>query len=220
MKQKNLFIGAAVVLVVIFAAVSTRYTSSKSAAAPGVVASPDQATLVRAHAMTLGPADASVTIVEFLDPACETCATFYPYVKDIMAANPGRIRLVIRWAPFHNGSQDVVAMIEAARKQDKFFPALEALLASQASWSPGHTPQVTAAWEQIANLGLDRERLIADMASAEITQLIAQDVADVKTLNVTATPEFFVNGKPMPSFGYEQLKQLVDDALKATQKAP
>lgn len=219
MKQKNLFIGAATALVVMFAGATMWFTSSKPAA-PGVVAAPDQASLVRAHAMTLGPADAPVTIVEFLDPACETCATFYPYVKDIMAANPGRIRLVIRWAPFHNGSQDVVAMIEAARKQDKFWPALEALLASQASWSPGHTPQVSAAWEQIANLGLDRERLIADMASAEITQLIAQDVADVRTLNVTATPEFFVNGKPMPSFGYEQLKQLVDDALKATQKAP
>lgn len=219
MKQKNLFIGAAVALVVLFAGATMWFTSSKPAA-PGVMAAPDQATLVRPHSMTLGPADAPVTIVEFLDPACETCATFYPYVKDIMATNPGRIRLVMRWAPFHNGSQDVVAMIEAARKQDKFWPALEALLASQASWSPGHTPQVTAAWEQMANLGLDRERLIADMASAEITQMIAQDVEDVRTLNVTATPEFFVNGKPMPSFGYEQLKQLVDDALKATEKAP
>jgi protein-disulfide isomerase len=32
-------------------------------------------------------------------------------------------------------------------------------------------------------------------------------------MNVTMTPEYFVNGKPMPSFGYEQLKQLVDEAL-------
>lgn len=219
MKQRNLFIGAAVALVMMFAGATMWFTQSKPAA-PGVMAAPDQSALVRAHAMTLGPADAPVTIVEFLDPACETCATFYPYVKDILAANPGRIRLVIRWAPFHNGSQDVVAMIEAARKQDKFWPAFEALLASQASWSPNHTPQVAAAWEQIANLGLDRERLFADMASAEITQLIARDVEDVRTLNVTATPEFFVNGKPMPSFGYEQLRQLVDDALQATQKAP
>jgi protein-disulfide isomerase len=53
------------------------------------------------------------------------------------------------------------------------------------------------------------------MASAEITQMIAQDVEDVRTLNVTATPEFFVNGKPMPSFGYDQLKTLVDDALSS-----
>ena len=144
MKQKNLFIGAAVALVVMFVGATMWFTPSKSAA-PGVMAAPDQAALVRAHSITLGPADAPVTIVEFLDPACETCATFYPFVKQMMAANPGRIRLVMRWAPFHDGSQDVVAMIEAARKQDKLWPALEALLASQAEWSPGHTPQAAVA---------------------------------------------------------------------------
>lgn len=219
MKQKNLFIGSAVVLVVIFAAASTLYTSSKSST-PAVMPEANQAALVRAHAATVGPSDAPVTIVELLDPACETCATFYPMVKDTMAANPGRIRVVYRWAPFHNGSQDVVAMLEAVRKQDALWPALEALLASQAARSPGHTPQVAAAWKQLEGLGLDRQKLMADMASPEITQLIAQDLADAASLNVTMTPEFFVNGKPLPSFGYEQLKQLVDDALKAAQKAP
>jgi len=218
-KQKNVCIGAASVLVVMFAGASMIYTSSKSTT-PSTVPVANQAALVRAHAPTVGPADAPVTIVEFLDPACETCATFYPMVKDMMAANPGRIRVVYRWAPFHNGSQDVVALLEAARKQDKLWPALEALLATQAEWSPGHTPQVAAAWKQLEALGLNREKMIADMASPEITQLIAQDLADAASLNVTMTPEFFVNGRPLPSFGYEQLKQLVDEALQATQKAP
>lgn len=215
MKQRNLFIGAAVALVVMFAGASMLYTGSKSTT-PTAVPEANQAALVRAHAPTVGPADAPVTIVEFLDPACETCATFYPMVKDMMAANPGRIRVVYRWAPFHIGSQDVVAMLEAARKQDKLFPALEALLASQGEWSPGHTPQVAAAWKQLEGLGLNREQMIADMASQEITQRISQDLADAASLNVTMTPEFFVNGKPLPSFGYEQLKQLVDEALKQT----
>lgn len=219
MKQKNLFIGAAVALVVMFAGATMMYTATKSGT-PAAIPEATQAALVRSHAPTVGPVDAPVTIVEFLDPACETCATFYPMVKDMMAANPGRIRVVYRWAPFHNGSQDVVAMLEAARKQDKLWPALEALLASQGEWSPGHTPQVAAAWKQLEGLGLNREQMIADMASAEITQRIAQDLADAASLNVTMTPEFFVNGKPLPSFGYEQLKQLVDDALKATQKGP
>ena len=217
MKQKNLFIGAAVALVVMFAGASMMFTSSNSAT-PAAIPEANQVALVRAHAPTVGPADAPVTIVEVLGPACETCATFYPMVKDMMAANPGRIRIVYRWAPFHNGSQDVVAMLEAARKQDKLWPALEALLASQAQWSPGHTPQVAAAWKQLEGLGLNREQMIADMASPEITQRIAQDLADAASLNVTMTPEFFVNGKPLPSFGYEQLKQLVDEALKQTRK--
>jgi protein-disulfide isomerase len=31
---------------------------------------------------------------------------------------------------------------------------------------------------------------------------------------VSKTPDFFVNGKPLPSFGFEQLKALVDAALR------
>jgi protein-disulfide isomerase len=55
-----------------------------------------------------------------------------------------------------------------------------------------------------------------DLSSPEIAKVIEQDLADAKTLNVTMTPEFFVNGKPLPSFGLEQLHRLVDEALAAT----
>lgn len=217
MNQKRMFIAAVAGLAVIFAGAAMLYKASRPTTSE-VIPAADQTALVRAHASTVGPADAPVTIVEFLDPACETCATFYPMVKDLMAANPGKIRIVYRWAPFHNGSKDVVALLEAARMQDKLWPALEALLASQAEWSPGHTPQVDAAWKQLEGLGLNRERMTADMASPDIANLIAQDLADAASLNVTMTPEFFVNGKPLPSFGWEQLKQLVDEALKQTGK--
>ena len=43
--------------------------------------------------------------------------------------------------------------------------------------------------------------------------MIARDLGDAKTMNVTMTPEYFVNGKPLPSFGFDQLKTLVGDAL-------
>ena len=48
--------------------------------------------------------------------------------------------------------------------------------------------------------------------------MIAQDVADGRTLNVTKTPEFFVNGKPLPAFGYDELKKQVEDALNDAQR--
>ena len=102
----------------------------------------NSANLVRMHSPTLGNADASVVIVEFLDPACETCKAFYPVVKKMIADNPGRIRLVLRYAPFHKGSDKVVAMLEGARKPGKFWPALEALLATQADWAPHHAAEV------------------------------------------------------------------------------
>lgn len=217
MNQKSLFIGAVVVFVIVFVMGARAFTASKSAAYETIPAA-TLAVLERPHAPSHGPADAPVVIVEFLDPACETCALFYPQVKDLMAANPDRIRLVLRWAPFHDGSRDVVAMLEAARNQDKFWPALETLLASQSAWAVNHTANVELAWQQLAGLGLDRERMVADMAGPQIAQIIAQDLIDAESMNVTMTPEYFVNGKPMPSFGWEQLKQLVDDALRQTSR--
>jgi protein-disulfide isomerase len=47
--------------------------------------------------------------------------------------------------------------------------------------------------------------------------MIARDLLDAKTLNVTMTPEYFVNGKPLPQFGFSELKQLVADALANAQ---
>lgn len=214
MSRKSSFVGAAVALAVIFVGSVVAFNISKS----GAAGTASQAALDRAHAPSLGPADAPVVIVEFLDPACETCAIFYPAVKEMMAANPGRIRLVVRWAPFHEGSRDVVALLEATRKQDKFWPALERLLASQPAWTVNHTAQVGPAWQQLADLGLDQSQIEAAMVAPDVTQNIAQDIADAASLNVTMTPEYFVNGKPMPSFGYEQLKQLVDEALRATSR--
>ena len=52
--------------------------------------------LVRMHSPVLGPREAPVTIVEFFDPACETCRAFYPIVKDLMRQYPSDVRLVIR----------------------------------------------------------------------------------------------------------------------------
>lgn len=212
MNQKSLFVVAAVVLVALFAGGTMAFNATRGTA-EGEASNATLALLERAHAPSLGPDDAPVVIVEFLDPACETCAVFYPAVKAMMAEHPEQIRLVLRWAPFHDGSRDVVALLEAARKQDKFWPALETLLESQPLWTVNHTAQVSPAWHLLAGLELDQSRIEADMVAEDVVQNIAQDVADAASLNVTMTPEYFVNGKPLPSFGYEQLQQLVDEAL-------
>lgn len=217
MKQKTLFITALVGLLLAFIIGTLLYTAEKEDQSVQLT-DVQRTALVRMHSPTLGKADAPVVIVEFLDPACETCRAFYPMVKEMMAANPDRIRLVLRHAPFHDGSDQVVAILEAARKQGKFWPALEALLAAQADWVQHHKPQVALAWKHLEGLGLNLDQVRADMTSPEIASVIAQDLADARMLNVTRTPEFFVNGKPLPVFGYEQLKGLVDEALASARR--
>lgn len=136
----------------------------------------------------------------------------------VLGANRDKIRLSLRYAPFHAGSDNVVRILEAARKQDKFWQTLEAVLASQPYWAPNHKAEVEFLWPRLGKLGLDLKRIRRDMYAPEIDRVIAQDLADARALNVTKTPEFFVNGRPLPSFDYEQLKKLVDGAVAKTSR--
>lgn len=219
MKQKTIFIAALIILAAAFAAATQFYKGQKAEQATQAAAQNREA-LVRFHSPTIGNADAPVHIVEFLDPACETCAAFYPFVKDIMAANPGKIRLSVRYAPFHKGSDEVVMVLEAARKQGKYWEVLEKLLASQGAWTEHHTAHVDLVWPHLDGIGLDMERLKNDLQSPDIARTIQQDLADVKTLNVTKTPEFFVNGRPLPSFGDQELLKLIREELEKSATPP
>jgi protein-disulfide isomerase len=218
MKQKNIFIASAVLLLVVFGVAAVLYKNHQADQAAQLIAQ-NRAVLERAHAQTFGNPNAPVHIVEFFDPACETCRDFYPLVKKMMAANPGMIKLSMRYAPLHKGSDQVVKAIEASRKQAMFQQTLETLFASQSHWVVQHVSQPQLIWDPLSGLPLDLRQLQADMESPAVAQVIAQDVADAKVLNITMTPEFFVNGKPLPSFGYEPLKKLVDDALLESAQA-
>ncbi len=211
MSRGKLYAAAAILLILALGLAGLLYKNQNDQQT--AQAAQNQAALVRPHSPMFGDAGAPVHIVEFLDPACGTCADFYPFVKQLMAAHPGKIKVSVRYAPFHRGSDQVVKVLEAARKQGQFKQVLEALFAAQPVWVQNHVAQVDLIWGPLGNLGLDMDRLRTDMNSPEVAQIVQQDLADANTLGVAMTPEFFVNGKPLPKFGYEDLKKLVEDAL-------
>ncbi len=213
--KKTIFLATAALLLLVFGAGAV-YFSNQRAEQAKQLAAQNQQVLMRTHSPTEGSANAPVHIVEFFDPACGTCREFYPLVKNMLKDNPGKIQLVLRYAPLHPGSDQVVKLLEASRKQGKFWPTLERLLATQSYWVINHTARPDLVWAQLEGLNLDVARLKEDMNSPEVARVIEQDVADSKVMNVSATPEYFVNGKPLPGFGYEQLKTLVDDALRTS----
>ena len=212
MKQKHILVTAAALLILVFAGGAFLYKQQQAEQA-AQLARQNMAALVRLDAPSFGEANAPVHIVEFFDPACGTCREFYPMVKALMAQHPGKIRLSLRYAPFHPGSDAVVKVLEASRKQGKFETTLEALFARQNTWVQNHTADVQLIGPLLAPLGMDLAQLQNDANAPEVATMIARDLADAKTLNVTMTPEYFVNGKPLPQFGFAELKQLVDDAL-------
>jgi protein-disulfide isomerase len=179
-------------------ATATREAAAKASAA-----------LYREHAPIIGPIDAKVTITEFFDPSCEACRAFYPIVKQIMGMHEGKVRLVLRYAALHEGSDEVVRIVEAARLQDKFIPVLEALLAQQPEWAVHGAPDLEKAWSIAGTAGLDVVRAKRDVLSDRINAVVTQDAEDVAAVGLTQTPTFFVNGKPLTEFGPQQLYDLV-----------
>ena len=178
----------------------------------------EQSRLVRMHSPVLGPQNAPVTIVEFFDPACETCRAFYPLVKNLMAQHPDKIKLVIRYAAFHQGSDVVVKLLEAAKSQGKYQAVLEALLAAQPAWADHGQPNLETAFAVAQQAGLDLSQARQAMESPAMQALLQQDMDDLTALQVTKTPTFFVNGRSLASFGPDQLTALVAEEVAKARK--
>ncbi len=182
--------------------------------------------LVRPDSPTLGPADAPVTLVEFLDPECESCGAFHPTVKRILKDYDGKVRLVIRYMPFHPNSVLAASVTEAAGEQGRYWEMQELLFRRQSEWGEihGHGAQAGAAARRepapvlferyAAELGLDVERLRAAVAENRYASKVERDMKDGQSLGVSKTPTFFVNGRMLMRFSQQELRSLIDEELK------
>ena len=213
MNRKWIVLGTALAVVLAFVAgvaVFTNLSNHEEKQAAQI----NSEALVRPHSPVFGNPAAKVTIVEFFDPSCEACSAFYPIVKRIVNASFGQVRLVVRYAPLHHGSDTAVRIIEAARLQDKYWEALERALAVQPQWAAHDRPQPLLIWDVIGDIGLDMAKARADVDGPAVDQMLRQDIADMQVLRVNRTPGFFVNGTPLRDFGEAPLKALVEQELK------
>ena len=213
--MKYVIFGLSCLMLVFVFVFASSYYKGQQAEKLSFLAQENAETFVRDHSQTLGSDDAKVYLVEFMDPACETCAAFAPLVKQMMNANPGKIKLVLRYAPFHDGAEYFVKILEAAKKQGKYWETLDIMYKSQQYWASHHNPQPQRIWQFLPMAGLNIEQIRKDMNDPEIEKLIEQDLADAKTLNVRKTPGYFANGKPLQIFGYQELQQLVQSEIMA-----
>jgi protein-disulfide isomerase len=213
MKKQYVVLISSVLLVLIFV-VGVQIYKGQQAKKYGFLAANNASLFIREYSPTLGNDDAKVYLIKFTDPACETCSAFHPYVKQLMDAYPGKIKLVIRYNPLHEGADFPVKILEAARKQGKFWETMDVLYRTQGHWTSHHIVQPQQMWRVLPMAGIDVERIKKDMDDPSIEKRIQQDLADAKALGVTKTPGFFVNGKPLTSFGYPQLRQLIESEIK------
>lgn len=211
--KRALFVVASLALVAGFF-FAARHFQEQRAESLGFLAQEQAEVFVRPHSPRMGPEDAKVYVVEFTDPACGTCASFGPILKQIVDSYPGQVQLVIRYAPFHEGVVDAIRMLEAARMQGKYWETLDLVYRSQSAWTVNHQVQAGRLWQILSQHGdLDMERLSQDVNDPTIRAILEQDTADLQTLGVRKTPGIFVNGRPLEPFGAEQLQQLVAEEV-------
>jgi protein-disulfide isomerase len=158
----------------------------------------------------LGPAIAPITVVEFSDFQCPSCAQANPVVKELLAKYPDRIRFVYRHFPLtdiHVAAFRAAEASECAGEQDqgKFWEMHDLLFARQSALEQDDL-------ESYAKyIDLDMDQFDECLTSGRMKNTIMQDVADGQHYKVNGTPTFFVNNVMVVSFS--ELEASVQEAL-------
>ncbi len=123
------------------------------------------------------------------------CRAFHPVLKSILAAYPDEVRLVLRYAPFHRGSEEAVRILHAAHLQGRFQAVLDAFMEQQHEWAAHPAPGLETAWTIAEAAGLDvaSARIAAFAEGAD--RVLARDKADTRSQRIQVTPTFLVNGR-------------------------
>jgi len=206
----------------------TSPTAQAVAQAPAATPVPLQYNITTAGFPSIGPADAPIVIVEFSDYQCPYCTQWHDTTyKPLLAAYPGKIRLVYRNypLPFH---QNAFASAEAAMcagDQNAYWQYHDALFANndQLNNQAGTVVDKSFYVNLATGLGLDTTTFDTCLTTEKYKQSVQSDIDYANSLPadsdgtaaVSGTPTFFINGYRV--VGAEPLayfQQIIDAQLK------
>jgi protein-disulfide isomerase len=159
---------------------------------------------------TKGNPNASVTVVEFTDYQCPSCAAAQPVLERLITEYGDRVRFVVRDFPLqqHADARKAAEAAEAAREQGKYWDFTAILFRNQSALKPEMLKQ----YAQV--LGLDRAKFDAALDGGRFADKVERDLLDGQKLGVGSTPSFFVNGRRTKDLTYEGLKAAIEASLK------
>lgn len=166
-----------------------------------------------------GPIDAPITLVEYSDFQCPSCATLEPTLKKLGLEFSKELRVVYRHYPLrslHPNAEMAAWASEAAHLQGKFWEYHDMLFNTQDAWANEKNPQAKFV-EYAKSLSLDTERFTKDLTSSEVKNSVAQDANSGDDNNVSGTPTLFLNGQKIeiPS-SYDGFKAAIIEQIIIT----
>ncbi len=160
---------------------------------------------------TLGPENAPITIVEFSDYQCPFCRRWHEEVYEpLLAAYPGKIRMVYRNLPLTSIHPDAMGAAQAAlcaNEQDAFWPFHNKLFSSDSL-----STQTFMQYAQELSLNIDQfQSCITD---EKYKDAVTADSDFAVNLGIRSTPTFFINGLAVVGAQpLEVFQQVIDKEL-------
>ena len=153
-----------------------------------------------------GTADAPVILTVFSDFQCPYCSRVVPFVDEVLAKNPGKVRIVFKQFPLrmHNFALPAALASLAAREQGKFWPMHDLLFANFNQLSE---EKIRALAKEA---GLDLARFDKDRTAQKLRDEVLRDQGLGQQAGVQGTPTLFLNGKVLRERTLPGVQTLID----------
>jgi protein-disulfide isomerase len=158
----------------------------------------------------MGPEDAKVAIVEFIDFQCPFCSRVNATLERVRDRYGKDVRVVFKHLPLrmHPRAPAAHAAAEAAHRQGRFWEMHDKIFSNQREMSPQKYV------EYAGELGLDLEQFQSDVASASVKSRVDADAAEAARLGITGTPGFLINGRFLSGARpFESFQAVIDEEL-------
>lgn len=214
MKQNKFFLIVTLFIAgAIFAAIAILPGKKSAETIAPEIAKSNQQSLVKERSPVKGNKDAPVTIVEFLDPECESCRAMHPIVKQLLKEYDGKIKVVSRFMLYHGNSRIAAVTLEEAHEQGKFDQALDKLFDKLPEWGDHSNPRAELIPVFVEQAGVNLKNMDNSTLAVKHGKKVDEDHSDGTAAGVRGTPTFFVNGVMIPELGYDAMKQAIEIAL-------
>jgi protein-disulfide isomerase len=218
MKRYLPFVIIAAVAVLTVGAGAIFYRAKQRAIASGGVTRPSTSEDGAEPVHFRGQPGAPVTLEEFGDFQCPSCATEAEVISKLEQDYGPRLRVVWRNFPLamHAHALEAALAAEAAGLQGRFWEMHDLLYKNQEVWSKAL--DVRPFFNMYArSLRLDVERFAKDSTSDEVKARVVSDGEQGVSRGVKNTPTLFINDREVrASFGPERLHEAIDAALAET----
>jgi protein-disulfide isomerase len=170
---------------------------------------PPSAPVDTAKAYVKGDANAPVVLVEFADYQCPYCQKVNPQLQQLKKEYGDKLAVIFKDfpLPMHHEAEKAAEASRCAGEQGKYWEYHDVLFYSKQI-------ELEALKEHARTLKLDADKFDACLENETEAAPVKKDLEEAKSLGLTGTPSFFVNGHFFSGVvDYAALKDIVNQQL-------